>query len=134
MLSLHTFIFYSSVCAIAIATPGPGVVAIVARALGGSFRATIPAVLATTIGDLILMSLSALGLAHVALSCAVTSSRFLGHGENEPQSPMVSLRLAVRRFCKHQRPRKQGAQFSERARVSRLLPRIVKTWCRFVTG
>jgi len=47
----------------------------VARALGNGFRATIPAVLGNTLGDLILMSLSAFGLAVVAREMG---SLFLG--------------------------------------------------------
>lgn len=66
MIPLHTFLLYCGVYAVAIAVPGPGVVAIVARALGSGFRSTIPAVLGTTAGDWVLMSLSAFGLAVVA--------------------------------------------------------------------
>src|SRR6185312_3538787 len=54
MISLHTYLIYFSLYAIAVAIPGPGILAIVARALGN------------TLGDLILMSLSAFGLAVVA--------------------------------------------------------------------
>ncbi|MDE2135421.1 MAG: LysE family translocator [Alphaproteobacteria bacterium] len=66
MLSLHSYLLYCSVYAIAIAVPGPGVVAIVARALGSGFRATIPAVIGTAVGDWIMLSLSVFGLALVA--------------------------------------------------------------------
>jgi len=66
MISLHTYLIYFSLYAVAVAIPGPGILAIVARALGNGLRATIPAVLGNTLGDLILMSLSAFGLAVVA--------------------------------------------------------------------
>jgi threonine/homoserine/homoserine lactone efflux protein len=66
MISPHTYLIYFSLYAIAVAIPGPGILAIVARALGNGFRATLPAVLGNTLGDLILMSLSAFGLAVVA--------------------------------------------------------------------
>lgn len=66
MLSLHSLLIYCGVYAIAIAVPGPGIVAIVARALGSGFRTTLPAVAGTVIGDWILMTLSAFGLALVA--------------------------------------------------------------------
>jgi threonine/homoserine/homoserine lactone efflux protein len=66
MLSLHAYLLYCGLYAIAIAVPGPGIVAIVARALGSGFRATIPAAIGTAVGDLILMSLSAFGLALIA--------------------------------------------------------------------
>jgi threonine/homoserine/homoserine lactone efflux protein len=66
MLSLHAYLLYCGLYAIAIAVPGPGIVAIVARALGSGFRATVPAVIGTAVGDWALMSLSAFGLALVA--------------------------------------------------------------------
>ena len=66
MIPAHTYLIYFLLYAIAVAIPGPGVLAIVARALGNGFRATIPAVLGNTLGDLILMSLSAFGLAVIA--------------------------------------------------------------------
>jgi threonine/homoserine/homoserine lactone efflux protein len=66
MIALHSLLLYFGIYAVAIATPGPGIFAIIARALGGGLRSTIPAVLGNTLGDLILMSLSALGLAMVA--------------------------------------------------------------------
>jgi threonine/homoserine/homoserine lactone efflux protein len=43
-----------------------GIISIVARALGSGFRATVPACLGVVAGDLILMTLSALGLALIA--------------------------------------------------------------------
>ncbi|HKB95734.1 MAG TPA: LysE family translocator [Rhizomicrobium sp.] len=66
MIPLHSLLLYCGIYAAAIAVPGPGIFAIIARALGGGFRSTIPAVLGNTLGDLILMSLSAFGLAVVA--------------------------------------------------------------------
>ncbi|MDE2494317.1 MAG: LysE family transporter, partial [Alphaproteobacteria bacterium] len=66
MLSLHAYLLYCGLYAIAIAVPGPGIVAIVARALGSGFRATVPAAIGTAVGDWALMSLSAFGLALVA--------------------------------------------------------------------
>ena len=66
MLSLHAYLLYCGLYAIAIAVPGPGIVAIVARALGSGFRATIPAAIGTAVGDLIWVTMSAFGLALVA--------------------------------------------------------------------
>lgn len=66
MLTFHAYLIYCGIYAVAIAVPGPGIVAIVARALGSGFRATIPAVLGTAVGDWALMTLSAFGLAMVA--------------------------------------------------------------------
>ena len=58
MIPLHSLLLYCGIYAVAIATPGPGIFAIIARALSGGFRSTVPAVLGNTLGDLILMSLS----------------------------------------------------------------------------
>lgn len=66
MIPLHNFLLYCLLYAVAIAVPGPGVISIVARALGSGFRATVPACLGVTAGDLILMTLSAFGLALAA--------------------------------------------------------------------
>lgn len=68
MLSLHSYLVYCGLYAIAIAIPGPGVIAILALALRSGFRATIPAALGTAVGDWVLMSLSVLGLAVLAES------------------------------------------------------------------
>jgi threonine/homoserine/homoserine lactone efflux protein len=66
MIPLHSFLLYCGLYAVAIAVPGPGIVAIVARALGSGFRATVPATAGIAAGDLILMTLSAFGLALLA--------------------------------------------------------------------
>ena len=66
MLSLHSFLIYCGIYAVVIVTPGPGVVALVARALGSGFRSAIPAALGTALGDIVWMTLSAFGLAFVA--------------------------------------------------------------------
>lgn len=65
-MSLHAYLLYCAVYAVAIAVPGPGIISIVARALGSGFRATIPAAFGTAVGDWALMTLSAFGLALVA--------------------------------------------------------------------
>jgi len=66
MLSWHAYLIYCGVYAIAVAVPGPGVMAIIARVLGSGFRSSFPAVAGTIVGDWMLMTLSALGLAVVA--------------------------------------------------------------------
>ena len=66
MIPLHNYLIYCGLYAVAVAVPGPGVIAIVARALGSGFRATIPAAFGILLGDLVLMTLSAFGLALVA--------------------------------------------------------------------
>jgi threonine/homoserine/homoserine lactone efflux protein len=65
-VSLHAYLLYCAVYAVAIAVPGPGIISIVARALASGFRATIPAAFGTAVGDWALMTLSAFGLALVA--------------------------------------------------------------------
>ena len=66
MIPLHNFLLYCTLYAIAIATPGPGIFSIVARALGSGFKATVPACLGVTAGDLILMTITAFGLSLIA--------------------------------------------------------------------
>jgi threonine/homoserine/homoserine lactone efflux protein len=66
MIAWHSYLLYCGLYAIAIATPGPAVIAIVARALGSGFRSVVPGSLGVLVGDLILMTLSAFGLAMVA--------------------------------------------------------------------
>jgi threonine/homoserine/homoserine lactone efflux protein len=66
MISWHSYLIYCGLYAVAIAVPGPGIIAVVARALGSGFRAVLPATAGILIGDLILMTLSAFGLALAA--------------------------------------------------------------------
>ena len=66
MLSWHSYLIYCGLYAVVIVMPGPGVVAIVARALGSGFRACVPAAIGTAVGDLVWMTLSAFGLAAIA--------------------------------------------------------------------
>ncbi len=66
MLSLHALLIYSGIYALALATPGPGVIAIAARSLASGFAAAIPMAAGQLAGDLILMTLSAFGLALIA--------------------------------------------------------------------
>ena len=66
MIPLHNFLLYCTLYAIAIATPGPGIFSIVARALGSGFKATVPACLGVTVGDLILMTITAFGMSLIA--------------------------------------------------------------------
>lgn len=66
MIAWHSFLLYIGFYAVAVATPGPGIIAIIARALGSGFKSTIPAAAGIVAGDLVLMTLSAFGLALVA--------------------------------------------------------------------
>ena len=66
MIPLHNYLLYCGLYAVAIAVPGPGVIAIVARAVGSGFRSVVSGALGILVGDLCLMSLSAFGLALIA--------------------------------------------------------------------
>lgn len=66
MLSWHSYLVFCMIYAAAIAVPGPDIVATVARALGGGFRASIPAAFGIAAGHWFLMSLSVFGLTLVA--------------------------------------------------------------------
>jgi len=66
MIPLHSYLIYCGLYAVAIAVPGPAVIAIVARALGSGFRSVVPGTFGILVGDLCLMTLSAFGLALVA--------------------------------------------------------------------
>jgi threonine/homoserine/homoserine lactone efflux protein len=66
MLTTQSLMLYIGLYAVAIAVPGPGIIAIVARAIASGFKGTIPATFGMAVGDWVLMTLSALGLAALA--------------------------------------------------------------------
>ncbi|WP_246329348.1 LysE family translocator [Chthonobacter rhizosphaerae] len=63
-----TLIAFAVAFAIAAASPGPGMAAIVARGLGAGFRGAFPMVLGLVAGDLVYLSFAVFGLAAVAQS------------------------------------------------------------------
>ncbi len=65
-MTLTGFIAYSAALALAVAVPGPGIVAMVARGLGSGFRATLPMTIGIALGDLIYLTAAVLGLAFIA--------------------------------------------------------------------
>ncbi|TXR51112.1 LysE family translocator [Phyllobacterium endophyticum] len=65
-MTLAGFIAYSGALAIAAAIPGPGVTALVARALGSGFRSSLFMSLGLILGDLTYLTAVVLGLAMVA--------------------------------------------------------------------
>lgn len=67
-MTLTGFITYSAALALAVAVPGPGIVALVARGLGSGFRATLPMALGIALGDLIYLTAAVMGLAFIAKS------------------------------------------------------------------
>ena len=67
-MTLAGFVAYSGALALAAAIPGPGVTALVARALGSGFRASLFMSLGLILGDLIYLTAVVLGLSIVAQS------------------------------------------------------------------
>ncbi len=70
-MDIISLITFAVALAIAAAIPGPGMTALVARALAVGFVDSIPMVLGLIFGDLVFLSLTALGLAAVATTFAV---------------------------------------------------------------
>lgn len=67
-MTLAGFLAYSGALAVAAAIPGPGVTALVARALGSGFRSSLAMSLGLVVGDLTYLTAVVLGLALVAQS------------------------------------------------------------------
>jgi threonine/homoserine/homoserine lactone efflux protein len=65
-MDLFTLSAFTLAYAIAVLVPGPGVAAVVARALGGGFRAALPMVLGILVGDLVYLVFALFGLAAIA--------------------------------------------------------------------
>lgn len=65
-MTLAGFLAYSGTLAVAVAIPGPGVTALVARALGSGFRSSLAMSLGLVLGDLTYLTAVVLGLAMVA--------------------------------------------------------------------
>jgi threonine/homoserine/homoserine lactone efflux protein len=65
-MDLVTLAAFTVAYIIVVLVPGPGVAAIVARALGGGFWAAMPMILGILVGDLIYLGLAAFGLAAIA--------------------------------------------------------------------
>jgi len=65
-MDLFTLFAFTIAYAIAVLVPGPGVAAVVARALGGGFKAAFPMVLGILAGDLLYLVFAVFGLAAIA--------------------------------------------------------------------
>ncbi|MBU1306478.1 MAG: LysE family translocator, partial [Alphaproteobacteria bacterium] len=61
-----TLLTFTIAYAIAVLVPGPGVAAVVARALGGGFKGAFPMVLGILAGDLVYFVFAVFGLAAIA--------------------------------------------------------------------
>lgn len=67
-MELSALLVFAAALGLAAATPGPGMTAIVARALGAGFLGTLPMVLGMVLGDLVYLTAAAFGLAALANS------------------------------------------------------------------
>ena len=65
-MTLANFITYAIALAIAVAIPGPGIIALVARALGSGFRPTLPMMVGLALGDVVYLAAAVLGLTYIA--------------------------------------------------------------------
>ncbi|MFY8030265.1 MAG: LysE family translocator [Devosia sp.] len=65
-MDLVTLAAFTLAYTIAVLVPGPGVAAVVARALGGGFASAVPMVLGILVGDLIYLVFALFGLAAIA--------------------------------------------------------------------
>lgn len=65
-MDLVTLAAFTIAYAIAVLVPGPGVAAVVARALGGGFMSAVPMVLGILVGDLLYLIFALFGLAAIA--------------------------------------------------------------------
>ena len=70
-MTVAGFVAYSAALAIAAAIPGPGVTALVARALGSSFRSSLYMAIGLLLGDLTYLTAVVLGLALLAQTFGV---------------------------------------------------------------
>lgn len=75
-MTLTGFLAYSAALAVAVAVPGPGIVAMVARGLGSGFRATLPMAIGIALGDLVYLTAAVLGLAFIAKSFGLAFMAF----------------------------------------------------------
>jgi len=69
-MTLSALALYAAVYFAAVATPGPGVAALVARVLGRGLSGVVPFVLGFVVGDLVWLAVAAVGLSVVARAFA----------------------------------------------------------------
>lgn len=65
-MTFETLLLFSIAFSVAAVVPGPGVLAVVARALGSGFWQAMPMAVGMVVGDLVFLALVALGLAAIA--------------------------------------------------------------------
>lgn len=69
-MTLASFLVFISVYALAVASPGPGIAALVARTLGRGMSGAVPFILGFVVGDLVWFLAAAAGLAVIAKTYA----------------------------------------------------------------
>ena len=81
-MSLAGLLVFSTAYALAVASPGPGIAAVVAQVLGRGLRAAPPQIAGILAGDLVWLTLAASGLAALAHNFAVafTIIKWIGAG------------------------------------------------------
>ena len=67
-MDLTALLIFTGALLVAAASPGPGIVALVARVIGGGLAGIVPFVAGLILGDLIWLAAAVLGLAVVAHS------------------------------------------------------------------
>ncbi|RFB81261.1 LysE family translocator [Methylovirgula sp. 4M-Z18] len=79
-MSLPSLLLFASIYCAAVATPGPGIAAILARVLGHGLRSIAPFIAGIVLGDLIWFTIASLGLAVIAHTFAIlfTAIKFAG--------------------------------------------------------
>jgi threonine/homoserine/homoserine lactone efflux protein len=81
-MTLSGLLVFAAAYALAVATPGPGVAAVVARGLGRGREGLLPFILGFTAGDLIWFTVAAAGLSVIAHSfeAVFTAIKYVGCG------------------------------------------------------
>jgi threonine/homoserine/homoserine lactone efflux protein len=79
-MTFAALLTYTGALFVAALIPGPGVTALIARALGSGFRATFPMAIGMMLGDLVFLSAVIAGLAYIAesFSTAFMVIKYLG--------------------------------------------------------
>lgn len=103
-----TLLIFAGALFVAALTPGPGMSAVVARALGGGLRGALPMVAGLVIGDFVYISLAIFGLAALAQQFALTFTliRYAG--------AIYLVYLAYRMWTSRPDPAEMAARASER--------------------
>ena len=114
-MTLTSLIIFAAVYFVAVATPGPGVAALVARVLGQGLEGVAPFIAGYFVGDMFWLILAAMGLAVVAKAFAGV---FLA--DQARRRRLSSLSCVEDGDCARRACRKSAASLARLARVSGL--------------